>query len=71
MDDRSCPNEVAKDEGVNKTIAATFKQQSVHKNISKLKDKMGVQSEWEDIAEVARRHFIRVIGTTAPSLKML
>lgn len=38
----------------------------MHKDINKLKDEMGeVQTEWEDIIEVAQRHFTRLIGATA------
>lgn len=51
--------------GLTKPIAATFKQQSVNKDISKLKDDAGdVKTTWEDIIQIARRHFVNLVGTT-------
>lgn len=67
MDARDCPTKVVEVQGsVKKDSGATFKQLAVHNEISKLNDEDGkVQIEWDEISEVARRHFTRLIGSTS------
>lgn len=49
------------------TLAATFKQQALQKEILSLKDEVGnIQTAWEEVAKMARRHFMRLFGMDSP-----
>lgn len=46
------------------TLATTFKTHAMQKEIQSLKDEMGtIQTAWKEITDIARRHFIALVGT--------
>lgn len=45
-------------------MCASFKQEVVHKEIRELRAENGtIKSQWDKIANLARQHFVRLVGT--------
>lgn len=50
-------------------IFSSFKQHAIQKDISKLMNDVGeVKTAWEDLANIARQHFIKLVGTPSQVL---